>query len=379
MALFYWVGKTANGNVYIAANLSLWGSCGGQTALPPEALTIPKYNDNLAFSRYGIGSTGIVYPIFGPSGQLNGLCGPAGNTAGQYCPQITVYETCPVPLGTTSSYFKVGAGFISISVPSSGGPEYAYYLDLKDNQGVTKANADVRITSKKSHDFNIKGYANSVFTSNLTTVPSYANIHLRDIELAKPNYTVYNQGLNSFDNFYLYPSTSASTAQLYLDGKGPKAYIEKGWAWSEPTITIKNTNTNQSEGPQVIFLPEGASGASGPGFTTRTYVKTFDLYSNSSKDYPKVDVYHGLDIVTLNLDGGQINFAQSPTTDQAIVQQGSFVASKSRLTSAENTLNLGTNGTFYVANASGSIPEIIITGTTDYGIVPGDGYSGNPG
>ena len=244
MALFYWVGKTANGNVNIAANWSLWGSCGGQTALPPEALTIPKYNDNLAFSRYGIGSTGIVYPIYGPSGELNGLCGPAGNTSGQYCPNIIVYETCPVPLGTTSSYFKVGAGFINIVVPSSGGPEYAYYLDLKDNQGVTKPNADVRIYSKKQHDFNIKGYANSVFTSNLTTAPSYANVYLRDIELAKPNYTVYNQGLNSYDIFYLYKSTSATTAQLYLDGKGPKAYIEKGWAWSDPTITIKNTNTN---------------------------------------------------------------------------------------------------------------------------------------
>ena len=380
MALFYWVGKTANGNVNIAANWSLWGSCGGQTALPPEALTIPKYNDNLAFSRYGIGSTGIVYPIYGPSGQLNGLCGPAGNTAGQYCPQITVYETCPVPLGTTSSYFKVGAGFIIISVPSSGGPEYAYYLDLKDNQGVTKPNADVRITSKKSHDFNIKGYANSIGTfNNPTTAPSYANIYLRNLELANPTSTVYNAGLNSFDNFYLYSSTSASTAQVYLFGRGPKAYIEKGWLWSEPTITLRNTNTDQSEGPQVIFLPEGASGASGPGLTQRTYVKTFDLYSNSSKDYPRVDVYHGLDIDTLNIDGGQINFAQSPTTDQAIVQKGSFVASKSRLTSAENTLNLGTNGIFYVANASGNIPEIIITGTTDYGIVPADGYSGNAG
>lgn len=377
MAIFYWVGKTANGNVNIAANWSLWGASGGQTALPPEAFTIPKYNDNLAFGRYTVGLT--VYPLFGPSGQLNGLCGPGGNTLGQYCPNISVYETCPVPLGTTSSYFKIGAGFIDIVVPSSGGPGYAYYLDLVDNQGVTKPNADVRIYSKKSHDFNIKGYANSVFTWNLTTAPSYANIYLRDLELAKPNYTVYNQGLNSFDNFYLYPSTSASTAQLVLDGKGPKAYIEKGWLWSEPTITIKNTNTNQSEGPQVIFLPEGASGASGPGLTQRTYVKTFDLYSNSSKDYPKVDVYHGLDIDTLNLDGGQINFAQSPTTDQAIVQKGSFVASKSRLTSAENTLNLGTNGIFYVANASGSIPEIIITGVTDYGIVPADGYSGNPG
>ena len=377
MALFYWVGKTANGNVNIASNWSLWGSSGGQTALPPEALTIPKYNDNLGFVRYTVGLA--VYPLFGPSGQLNGLCGPSGNTLGQYCQQITVYENCPVPLGTTSSYFKVGAGYINITVPSSGGPGYAYYLDLKDNQGVTKPNADVRIYSKKSHDFNIKGYANSVFTWNLTTAPSYANIYLRDLELAKPFYTVYNQGLNSFDNFYLYPSTSASTAQLYLDGRGTKAYIEKGWLWSEPTVTLKNTNTNQSEGPQVVFLAEGASGASGPGFTTRTYVKTLDLFSNSSKDYPRADVYHGIDIDNLILDGGQINFAQSPTTDQAIVQKGSFTASKSRLTSEENTLNLGTNGIFYVANASGSIPEIIITGTTDYGVVPADGYTGNPG
>ncbi len=377
MALYYWVGKTANGNVNIPANWSLWGASGGQTALPPEALTIPKYNDNLAFGRYTVGATS--YPIFGPSGQLNGLCGPAGNTAGQYCPNITVYETCPVPLGTTAVYFKVGAGYIDIKVPSSGGPEYAYYLDLADNQGVTKPNADVRIFSKKLQDFNIKGYARSVATTNSTTAPSYANVYLRDIELSNPVSTVFNQGLNSFDNFYLYPSTSASTAQLYLNGRGTKAYIEKGWSWSEPTVTLQNTNTNQAEGPQVIFLAEGASGASGPGSTTRTYVKEMNLYSNSSKDYPRVDVYHGLDITTLNLDGGQINFAQSPTTDQAIVQKGSFVASKSRLTSTENTLNLGTNGIFYVANASGNIPEIIITGTTDYTITPGDGYSGNPG
>ena len=377
MALYYWVGKTANGSVNIAANWSLWGASGGQTALPPEALTIPKYNDNLAFGRYTVGLT--IYPLFGPSGQLNGLCGPSGNTAAQYCPYITVYETCPVPLGTTNAYFKVGAGYIDIRVPSSGGPEYAYYLDLVDNQGVTKPNADVRIFSKKSQDFNIKGYGRSIAAYNSSNIASYANIYLRDLELSSSSYTVFNQGLNSFDNFYLYPSTSASTAQLYLNGKGSKAYIEKGWSWSEPTVTLQNTNTNQSEGPQIIFLSEGPSGSSGPGSTSRTYVKEMNLYSNSSKEYPKVDVYHGLDIDTLNLDGGQVNFAQEPTTDQAIVQKGSFVASKSRLTSAYNTVNLGTNGIFYIANAGGNIPEIIIVGTTDYGIVPGDGYSGNPG
>lgn len=377
MALYYWVGKTGNGNVNIAANWSLWGPTASGISLPPESLTIPKYNDSLSFTRYTVGATS--YPIFGPSGQLNGLCGPAGNTTAQYISQITVYENCPVPLGTTNAYFKVGAGYIDIKVPTSGGPEYAYYLDLTDNQGVTKPNADVRIFSKKSHDFNIKGYGRSIAAYNSSNISSYANIYLRNIELSNPIYTIYNQGLNSFDNFYLYPSTSASTAQLYLNGRGSKAYIEKGWSWSEPTVTLQNTNTNQLEGPMVIFVSEGASGASGPATISRTYLKELNLYSNSSKEYPKVDVYHGIDITTLNLDGGQINFAQEQTTDQAIVQKGSFVASKSRLTSVENTLNLGTNGTFYVANASGSIPEIIITGTTDYSITPADGYSGSPG
>lgn len=382
MALFYWVGKTANGNVNVASNWSLWGSSGGQglTLPPPEASTIPKYLDSIAFTKYTIGATGLVYPIYGPSGQLNGLCGPSGNPTGQYINVITVYESCPVPLGTTAVYFKVGAGLVDIKVPSSGGPEYPYYLDLVDNQGVTKPNADVRIFSKKSQDYNIKGVGKSIATINSATVSSYANVYLRDLELSNPVYTITNYGSNSFDNFYIYSSTSASTAQLVLNGRGTKAYIEKGWSWSEPSVSLQNYNTNQSEGPQLIFLPEGPSGPSGPGSTTRTYIKSLNLFSNSSKDYPRVDVYHGLDIDTLNINGGQINFAQDPTTDQAVVQKGSFVASKSRLTSAENTLNLGTNGVFYIANSSGNIPEIIITGISDYGINPlPDGYSGDPG
>jgi hypothetical protein len=377
MALFYWIGKTGNGNVNLAANWTLWGSSGG-TALPPEAPTRPKYNDNITFSRFTLSGT-TVYPIFGPSGQLTGLCGPAGNTTAQYISQLKVEEICPVPLGTTSVPFTIGAGNVNITVPTSGGPGYPYYLTLNDNSGVTQQNSNITIFSKKNQDFNIEGVISRIQVNNTQTQSSYANLYLRDLELTAQTDTIsdfYSQQ-NSNDSIYVYPSTIASTGNISLIGKGIKLYIVKGFAWSEPTLTISNYSSNSLVGPKVYFLPEGASGASGPTTSTRTYIQKLNTFSQS-KESPQIFVEHGVDIVEMNFNGGQINFNQEETSDVTIVQKGSFNAITSKITAINESVTIGSNGDFIVANSSGNIPEITMKGLYNYDITPisGAGYSG---
>jgi hypothetical protein len=380
MASFYWVGKTGNGNVNLASNWSLWAT--GGTSLPPEALTIPKYNDSVIFNGFTIttGTGGYpagLYPIYGPSGNLNGLCGPSGNTAGQYLVSLTVNDSCGVPLGTTAVPFTVGAQNVTINTSANMGYIAPYFLSLKNNTGLTQLNSVVSIRSGKSVDFNIKGIARSIKLNNTTTIPSYATLILKDIELSDIFETISDSinSNNAYDQIYIYPSVTASTAAIRINGKGTVINIYKGFAWSEPSIYLNNYTSVSTDGPTLKFVAEGASGATGPTSTTRSYVKKLATYS-TSKESPTIYVEHGVDIDTLNMNGGQIHFLQDLTNDGTIVQRGSFNSSNSRLSSRYGSVSLGVNGDFVVANNTDVVPDMKFDGPHDYYIISYSGYSG---
>jgi hypothetical protein len=377
MALFYWIGKTGNGNVNLTSNWTLWGSSGG-TALPPEALTRPKYNDSITFSRFTLSGT-TVYPIFGPSGQLTGLCGPAGNTTAQYISQLKVDEVCPVPLGTTSVPFTIGAGNVNITVPTSGGPGYPYYLTLNDNSGVTQQDSIVTVFSKKTHEFYINGVVSKIQINNTQTSPSAGVFYLENLELTSSTNTItdINSQLNSFDKIFVYPSTITGTARIALGGKSTEFFIKKGFAINDGSLALVNYTSNPSHGPRVYFYEEGPTGASGPASTTRTFIKELSTTSQF-KDAPVINVNHGVDIVDLNLSGGQINFNQEETSDVTIVQKGLFNTLNTKMTSINASVTIGSNGDFIVSNTSGNIPEITMKGLYNYDMTPisGVGFCG---
>ena len=94
MPVYYWLGKTANGDVNKKENWTRWApnpieQPNGQ--LPASANNIPKYGDEIYFGRYNLPG-GTYYPIFGPIGQLNGLCGPDGATALQWLRKVIYNE-----------------------------------------------------------------------------------------------------------------------------------------------------------------------------------------------------------------------------------------------------------------------------------------------
>lgn len=386
MALYYWLGVTGNGNVNLATNWTLWGPTASGVTLPQAANTIPKYNDSVRFSKYTIGS--LIYPILGPSGQLNGLCGPAGNTAGQWLNTITVDDDCPVPLGTTASYFKVCAQLLQLNTGTNSavgfGPQYPSYIDLVSGAGVTKSDATVAAFAKRSYQYYIKGVASKLLIGNSTSVASRGIFYLTDMEFTALSTIsapwaitdATSVGKNSYDVLYLTPTTTHPLANLHLVGKGIVCHIAKGYSTSDAQIYASAFHGDTNLGPTIYFDAEGYSGASGPTDSSRSYVTRLTTDSTSSAS-PKIYVSHGTDIVYLDQNGGTIYFDQTPTTDTTNVQRGSFTSSLSRITSSNGTVNFGTNGTFYVINDVGdTAPNISLGYVSSYTLGPIEGYTG---
>lgn len=386
MALYYWLGVTGNGNVNLAANWTLWGPTASGATLPQASNTIPKYNDSIRFSKYTIGSS--IYPILGPSGQLNGLCGPAGNTTGQWLNTITVDDDCPVPLGSSASYFKVCAQLVQLNTGTNSavgfGPQSPTYLDLVSGAGVTKPNATVSAFIKRPYEYYIKGVASRLLIGNTTSVPSRGIFYLNDMEFTAVATTSTpwaitdegSVGKNSYDVLYLTPTTTHALANLHLIGKGIVCHIQKGYSTSDSEIFLQSYHANPNEGPTIYFDAEGYTGASGPTSISRSYVSRLTVKSTSNLS-PKVYVTHGTDIVHLEQDGGTIYFDQTPTTDTTNVQRGSFTSSLSKIVSTYGTVNFGTNGVFHVINDTvDTVPNISLGGVSSYTLTPIEGYTG---
>ena len=383
MALYYWLGQTGNGNVNLAANWSLWGPTGATATLPPSSSTIPKYNDSVKFSKYTIGATGLYFPIFGPSGQLNGLCGPAGNTAAQFLLSVQVDDDCPVALGSSASYFKFRTQSLKLNVGTAGiGSTLPSYIDLLSGDGVTQANTTITVFAKKEYDYYIKGVADRIYITNTAAIPSYSRLYLANLELTAAAWTITDvpsPNYNSYDKIYLYPTTSASTAAIKLYGKGIELHVQKGFSWSEGEVYLYADNTG-SVGPQMFFDVEtiGSTASGGPTSSSRTYMKYLYTYG-ATKIFPKVFVNHGVDFVYLDHNGGVVNFNQEPTDDTCVVQKGQINAAYAKITSPYGTVNLGSNGGIIVQNTAQNTPDIVLGNISNYVISPVLGYTGSPG
>lgn len=375
MALYYWLGQTANGNVNLAANWTLWSPLsvtGGNAGfLPPAAPTIPKYGDNIRFSRYS-GITGAtfsaIYPLFAPSGQLNGLCGPAGATLVQWISTITVDDNCPVPLGHTASYFKVRAESIILSTGTNTavgfGPQYPTYLDLLGGTGATKADASLTIFAKRDYTYYIKGNAKTIALANNNAFQSRATLQLEGLSMSGV-LTDSTVATNGFDTIYIDDSTRIGGG-IFLTGKGSRMYVAKGYNSRNGVINL--TGYSNTEGPIVYFRAEGATGFSGPESTTKTSCALVTYSTN--KNYPKIYVNHGVDFLSIAQNGGLIEFLQPPTIDITTVYSGSFNASNSKIIAPYNTLNFGSTSGILVQNEDGDVPDITITGVSSYLLTP---------
>lgn len=390
MALFYWLGTTGNGNVNLAANWTLWppttatGGSTGSGALPPAASSIPKYGDSIRFSKYTITgpTSSSIYPVLGPSGQLNGLCGPAGATALQWLMKITVDDNCPVPLGTTAVYFKVRAEFVSLNIGTNSsvgnGPQYPTYLDLISGAGATKADATITAYVKRDYTCYIKGEASKLHLQTNPSIPSAGTYVLYGLGLSDQNYgmtDVYG-ALNTTDKIYI-DSTTTTGGGIVLNGKATKLYIAKGYSTVDGLLSVSSYSAG--EGPSVYFTVEGASGATGQTEYSRSNIKLSTYSGQNSKLAPKVYVEHGVDFTRIDQNGGTIEFNQTPTDDSTIVSRGSFNASNSKIVAPYMMVNLGAAEGLYIQNAGGYTPDIVMTGVSQYIISPTSGYSGGQG
>ena len=390
MALYYWLGRTGNGNVNLAANWTLWppitatGGSTGSGALPPSANNIPKYGDNIRFSKYTITgpTSSSIFPVFGPSGQLNGLCGPAGATALQWLSQITVDDNCPVPLGTTAVYFEVRAEYVNLGVGTNSsvgnGPQYPTYLDLISGAGATKPDATVTAYVKRDYTCYIKGEASTLQLQTNPSVPSAGTFILYNLALSSAGYGIvdYFGALNTTDKIYI-DSTTTTGGGILLNGKATKLYISKGYSTVDGLLHLASYSA--SEGPSVYFLVEQASGATGQTEFSRSTVKLTTYSGQNGKLTPKVFVEHGVDFTRIDQNGGTIEFNQTPTADSTVVTRGSFNAANSKIVAPYAMVNLGAAEGIVVQNMGSYMPDITITGIASYVISPSTGYSGNQG
>jgi hypothetical protein len=348
MALYYWLGITANGNVNTSSNWTLWGPQSATAYMPPAASTIPKYGDSVIFTKFGPYQYGFN-TIYGPSGQLNGLCGPAGATTLQWLSSIMVKDICPVPLGTTSVPFTVRAENITLNVGYTNSSIIGYptNLTLLSGSGATKPDASIAIFAKQQYQYNIRGQASSINIINNTEYTSRSYLNLTGLTLSglSGGISILDQttARNSADIINITPTTIFSNVNnlIKIAGYGTQLAIDKG---STIPGTLQIIGYSSTNGASVRFVVEGACGSSGASSNSRTRV--YRLVSDSSvysKIYPQIYVSHPVDFDRLDQQGGVVNFDQDITdalVDASTVKTGYFYPESSKIISNNGTVEV---------------------------------------
>ena len=378
MANYYWLGVTgACGNVNNPANWTLWTPQGACGFLPPAALTGPGYGDSVYFTRFTVSGAcyGVdYYPQVAPQGQMLGRTGTA---AGQHFENLWFEDNCPVPLGAADHYFKFNARFVSLNLGADNTQmnNQTSYIDVGKNSSYALY-ASIGINAGRSHTYWIKGQARNVNTV-IVSRPSYATVHLKDMEFAVPLETSISafpvtNNYPSNDIFYLYPTTTGYNG---FKLKGNAAFnIYSGYSQSQDTILYGESYAETTGNTCIVnFLASGYSGPSGSNELSRSYIQNLKLTGNS-KLTNIVNVNHGVDFVNLQVNAGTVNFNQANDTNATVVQKGYMYGATSKITATNPTVAIGSNGDFTIMEptfSSSYAPDITLKGNWIMDLNPG--------
>ena len=307
--------------------------------------------------------------------------GRTGQTlSGQYFQKLEFRGDCPVPLGTSASYFKFRANEITINVNSdnaelSGASAYSY-IDVMDSSGITQANARISAISRKQHTYYIKGVVSHITALINSNVASYSIFELENLEFTRnsPNNITLRTlapSATSFDKVYLYPTTIGFNG-VYAEGSNIEVNIKKGFSvTTDDNKNIYLSKAYNSGGPILNFLESSYTGGSGPSEVSRSYIGKLSMVGD--KSHPTVNVNHGVDIVELVVYGGNINFMQPPTSDSTIVQKGFLYSNTGKIVATEPSVTIGANGDFTVVDPTNVeyIPDITLKGSWNIDLIPG--------
>jgi hypothetical protein len=369
MAILWWIGATANGDVNVAANWSYLGPFAyptGYTALVP-ATNIPKYSDTLIFDRFTPG--GNVYPLYSPIGDMRGICGPLGNTAAQWFQEVRVFPECPKPLGGLTAFaFRTSSLLMKRGITGNLPNNYStsHFIHLYDCSGVTKTQANIVIDSLIRENYFLTGVAgrlkvglevgttigrdphSTIFLNNMELQGrTFTSAQYPDpIVLAKQNAAIEAAELsvtgtsaetNQAQVFIrLYPTTNI-TNNIYLQGR-EKLVVYRGFNLTNNSINLDSSTTSNpnpvASNAQIEFVSDESSSLTGTGgteavYSTRSYIHELNMYGSSSPGYqlllPKAELNHGVDINTLNFNGaGQITTTNQQIGDAARILRGSI-------------------------------------------------------
>jgi hypothetical protein len=364
MAILWWIGATANGDVNVAGNWSYLGPFAypmGYTALVP-ATNIPKYSDTLIFDKFTPG--GNVYPLYSPIGSMRGICGPVGNTAAQWFQEVRVFPDCPKPLGGSTAFaFRTSSLLIKRGITGNLPNNYStsHLIHLYDCGGVTKTQANILIDSQIRENYILTGVAGQLKVG-VPVGPSigrdpYSIIFLNNMELQGKTFTstqypdpiILNKqnaaiesretvvtGTNAETNqaqvfIRLYPTTTI-TNNIYLQGR-EKLVVYRGFNLTTNSIYL-DSGASTSDHAQIEFVSDESSSLTGTGgteavYSTRSYIYELNMYGSSNPVYqillPKAELNHGVDINTLNFNGsGQVTTTNQQLGDAARILRGSI-------------------------------------------------------
>jgi len=422
MALLWWIGATANGDVNTAANWSYYGPFGyppGYTGSLIPATNIPKYGDTITFDKQTQQSNGVVYPLFSPIGSMNGLCGPAGNSAAQWFQEVRVNPACTKPIGGSTAFaFRTSSLVVKRGITGSLPNDYttSHFFHLYDCSGVTKLNANILIDSTIKESYHLAGVAGQLKVGHQAGAgrDPYAVIYLNNMELQgktftsaqypdpvllarqnaaidskEPSVNSSNTEANEAQVFIrVYPTTNI-TNNIYISGR-EKLVVYRGFNLNSYSLYLDGGLFPNASKGQIEFVSDESSSLTGTGadFSTRSYIYELNMYGeqNSTSILPKATLNHGVDINILNFNGsGQITTTNQQIGDAARILRGSINfannnnpdsgALKMGVYSEVDNITFGPSGKFIFENAASStlIPSLLrfnLLGNWAYKITP---------
>jgi len=380
MANYYWLGVTGGcGNVNNPANWTLWSPQGACGFLPPAAATGPAYNDTIIFTKFNVSGAcyGVdYYPQVQPIGQIYGRTGP--NAIQQFL--LTKVEgDYPLGLGTSTNYFKFNSTTIELnSNPSNTlAANKLSYIDVGKHTLVTgnQYYPSIFVNSGVVHTYYIKGQARYLYSypNNYTT---RAAIHLRNLELTSGNNEtsiwitpLTGPNITSMDSIYLYDTTTGYNG--FEVGGNATVFIYEGFSQSlETTLQAGLNPLYSTHTPQLIFAN---SGYCGPDMQyPRSYISNL-VTAVGTKTSCSITLSHGVDIVNLELKGGNLSNYTPAESNGSVVQRGYMHGLNSAIVTYYPTLTLGANGSFVVYDNSQQTykPDITFRGNMTVYMNPG--------
>jgi len=340
MATYYWLGITGagvSGNVNNLANWTIWSPNGACGFVPPAAITGPGANDTVVFTKFNVSGAcyGVsYYPQIAPEGVM------LGRTGGgiQHFNAVQVLGDCPVPMGSSTSYFK----FNSTTVALYTDPTSSLAANSQSYMHVGRGSASylypqLSVYAPKAHTYNIKGTMRSIGSVSVVSVNN-AVINVVDNATIEDSITLFQVSDNVLNSTTVNLISCNGTFNI-SDNKCRNSTVNV-----YPGIDVVSPNKILLDRATLNFIQPGYSGEENSYPRTDINLET----TSYTKDYPNINVNHFVSFENLKLNGGTINFNQLPSENPSSVTDGSMKVAVSRITAVAESVNLGSGGAFYL-------------------------------